>query len=81
MQSLLEDLCQILRELKEHREGLVGHPGHSLDQAVLYDYLHRRQLDKAGKVAALQGRYKKSKELLKLLGLPFSPSGDTELKY
>lgn len=37
---------------REHGEAPTG-------MTALYDYLHRRQMDKAGKVAALQGRYKR----------------------
>lgn len=37
---------------REHGEAPAG-------MTALYDYLHRRQMDKAGKVAALQGRYKR----------------------
>lgn len=37
---------------RDHGNAPVG-------MAAMYDYLHRRQLDKMGKVAALQGRYKR----------------------
>lgn len=37
---------------REHGELPAG-------MAALYDYVHRRHLDKMGKVAALQGRYKR----------------------